>query len=56
MFCLSSIYFVQLVSQGMKLSYPQENKEGLELLKTAIAKAGYTDKVYFFLKFLSILL
>ncbi|CAN1860343.1 Enolase 1 [Linum perenne] len=23
----------------------QENKEGLELLKTAIAKAGYTDKV-----------
>ncbi|GKC07056.1 hypothetical protein Tco_0998666 [Tanacetum coccineum] len=22
----------------------QENKEGLELLKTAIAKAGYTDK------------
>ena len=23
----------------------QENKEGLELLKTAIAKAGYTGKV-----------
>jgi enolase len=23
----------------------QDNKEGLELLKTAIAKAGYTDKV-----------
>lgn len=23
----------------------QENKEGLELLKAAIAKAGYTDKV-----------
>jgi enolase len=23
----------------------QENQEGLELLKTAIAKAGYTDKV-----------
>ncbi|KAI3776293.1 hypothetical protein L1987_46069 [Smallanthus sonchifolius] len=23
----------------------QENREGLELLKTAIAKAGYTDKV-----------
>lgn len=25
--------------------YLQENKEGLELLKTAIAKAGYTGKV-----------
>ena len=25
----------------------QENKEGLELLKTAIAKAGYTGKVVF---------
>jgi hypothetical protein len=25
----------------------QENKEGLELLKTAIAKAGYTGKVSF---------
>lgn len=25
----------------------QENKEGLELLKTAIAKAGYTDQVIF---------
>jgi len=24
----------------------QENKEGLELLKTAIAKAGYTGKVF----------
>ncbi len=24
----------------------QENKEGLELLKEAIAKAGYTDKVF----------
>ena len=27
----------------------QENKEGLELLKTAIAKAGYTSQVSFFL-------
>jgi len=26
----------------------QENKEGLELLKTAIAKAGYTGKVSIF--------
>jgi len=25
----------------------QENKEGLELLKTAIAKAGYTSQVSF---------
>lgn len=25
----------------------QETKEGLELLKTAIAKAGYTDKVIY---------
>ncbi|XP_074296362.1 enolase-like [Silene latifolia] len=25
--------------------YQKENKEGLELLKTAIEKAGYTDKV-----------
>lgn len=25
----------------------QETKEGLELLKSAIAKAGYTDKVTF---------
>ena len=28
-----------------KYWFSQENKEGLELLKTAIAKAGYTDKV-----------
>lgn len=34
-FHLSDIIFVQF----------QENKEGLELLKTAIAKAGYTGKV-----------
>lgn len=27
------------------MSELQENKEGLELLKTAIAKAGYTGKV-----------
>jgi enolase len=27
------------------VSFVQENKEGLELLKTAIAKAGYTGKV-----------
>ena len=25
--------------------YLQENREGLELLKEAIAKAGYTDKI-----------
>lgn len=34
-FFLTSYYLFEL----------QENKEGLELLKTAIAKAGYTDKV-----------
>lgn len=32
--------YLQLCILGM-----QENKEGLELLKTAIEKAGYTGKV-----------
>jgi hypothetical protein len=31
----------------------QENKEGLELLKAAIAKAGYTGKVNHFFSLLS---
>lgn len=31
----------------------QENKEGLELLKTAIEKAGYTGKVSISITFLS---
>ena len=31
----------------------QENKEGLELLKAAIAKAGYTGKVIHFFSLLS---
>ena len=32
----------------------QENKEGLELLKVAIAKAGYTGKVLSFCLFINV--
>lgn len=47
----ASIMWIKLMSGGLVL---QENKEGLELLKTAIAKAGYTGKVasWIFLIFL----
>ena len=45
------ICFLFIVQFGCHIFYNfvtltfQENKEGLELLKTAIAKAGYTGKV-----------
>lgn len=39
-FMFALTLYLQLCILGM-----QENKEGLELLKTAIEKAGYTGKV-----------